>query len=133
MNLAILQGNLTKDPDLRYTPSGTAVCNVSLATNSRFKNKQGETQEKTQFHNLILWAGQAETLGKYGCTGQKLLVRGEIEYRSYDDRDGNKKYITEIIVREFEFLSPGKATRESPKGQPESQEPPFNPDDDIPF
>lgn len=134
MNKVILQGNLGKDPDLRYTPSGTAVCTCSLATVSRYKDRNGDKQEKTTWHNLVVWSGLAEVLGKYGCKGMKVLVCGEIENRSYDDRDGNKKYVSEVIVKELEMLSQGKAQGEG-GNQPAGQQQPgtFAPDDDIPF
>jgi len=148
VNKAILVGNLGKDPELRYTPSGTAVCSFSLATTDRFKNKQGEQQERTEWHNIVVWAGLAEICGKYLTKGKQVYIEGRIQNRSYDDRDGNKRYITEIVANEMQMLSragdqggggggsgssggrPTEPTGESSQG---SQETPFNPDDDIPF
>ncbi len=94
VNKAILVGNLGKDPELRYTPSGTAVCTFSLATTDRFKNKQGEQQERTEWHNIVVWAGLAEICGKYLTKGKQIYLEGRIQNRSYDDRDGNKRYIS---------------------------------------
>ncbi|MCK4508956.1 MAG: single-stranded DNA-binding protein [Desulfuromonadales bacterium] len=149
VNKAILVGNLGKDPELRYTPSGTAVCTFSLATTERFKNKQGEQQDKTEWHNIVVWAGLAEICGKYLTKGKQIYVEGRIQNRSYDDRDGNKRYISEIVVNEMQML--GRAGDQGSSGsggggggssRPVSQvnepaggpaEPPFNPDDDIPF
>jgi len=104
VNKAILVGNLGKDPDLRYTPSGTAVCTFSLATTERFKNKQGEQQDKTEWHNIVVWAGLAEICGKYLTKGKQIYIEGRIQNRSYDDRDGNKRYISEIVVNEMQML-----------------------------
>ncbi len=76
VNKVILVGNLGKDPELRYTPSGTAVCTFSLATSERFKNKQGEQQDRTEWHNIVVWAGLAEICGKYLTKGKQGLYRG---------------------------------------------------------
>ena len=150
VNKAILVGNLGKDPELRYTPSGTAVCTFSLATTDRFKNKQGEQQDRTEWHNIVVWAGLAEICGKYLVKGKQVYIEGRIQNRSYDDRDGNKRYISEIVANEMQMLSRageqgsggsgggsgGGGSRPTPQvnepaGRPE--DPPFNPDDDIPF
>lgn len=159
VNKAILVGNLGKDPELRYTPSGTAVCTFSLATTERFKNKQGEQQEKTEWHNIVVWAGLAEICGKYLTKGKQIYIEGRIQNRSYDDRDGNKRYISEIVANEMQMLSragdqggsSGGGGYSAPENNasagggggysaPQSnasaggpEEPPFNPDDDIPF
>jgi single-strand DNA-binding protein len=146
VNKAILVGNLGKDPELRYTPSGTAVCTFSLATTDRFKNKQGEQQDRTEWHNIVVWAGLAEICGKYLTKGKQIYIEGRIQNRSYDDRDGNKRYITEIVASEMQMLgrasdqgggggssTGNRATASSQDYSSGSQEPPFNPDDDIPF
>lgn len=146
VNKAILVGNLGKDPELRYTPSGTAVCTFSLATTDRFKNKQGEQQDRTEWHNIVVWAGLAEICGKYLTKGKQVYLEGRIQNRSYDDRDGNKRYISEIVVSEMQMLgragdqgsggSGGGTSRPSAQYNEPSggrDEAPFNPDDDIPF
>jgi len=145
VNKAILVGNLGKDPELRYTPSGTAVCTFSLATTERFKNKQGEQQDKTEWHNIVVWAGLAEICGKYLTKGKQVYIEGRIQNRSYDDRDGNKRYISEIVANEMQMLSRageqgggsggggGRPTTPAENFSSAPQEPPFNPDDDIPF
>ncbi|MGD9342606.1 MAG: single-stranded DNA-binding protein [Desulfuromonadales bacterium] len=140
VNKVILVGNLGKDPELRYTPSGTAVCTFSLATTDRFKNKQGEQQERTEWHNIVVWAGLAEICGKYLTKGKQIYIEGRIQNRSYDDRDGNKRYITEIVANEMQMLGRageqgggGRASAPAEEPSQGSQEPPFNPDDDIPF
>ena len=145
VNKVILVGNLGKDPELRYTPSGTAVCTFSLATTEKFKNKQGEQQDRTEWHNIVAWAGLAEICGKYLNKGKQVYIEGRIQSRSYDDRDGNKRYITEIVANDMQMLSRteqgsgnspggGGGGRSAPQGYTDGpQEPPFNPDDDIPF
>ena len=141
VNKVILVGNLGKDPELRYTPSGTAVCTFSLATTERFKNKQGEQQERTEWHNVVVWAGLAEICGKFLTKGKQVYIEGRIQNRSYDDRDGNKRYITEIVANEMQMLSrtgdqAGFDKDSAPaKDYNQTTEEPahYNPDDDIPF
>jgi single-strand DNA-binding protein len=107
VNKVILVGNLGKDPDLRATPNGTSVCTFSLATSERFKDRQGVQQDKTEWHNVVAWSGLAEICGKYLTKGKQVYIEGKIQTRSYDDRDGNKRYITEIVASEMLML--GKA------------------------
>ena len=146
VNKVIMVGNVRKDPELRYTPSGTAVCTFSLATSERFKNKQGEQQERTEWHNIVVWSGLAEICGKYLTKGKQIYIEGRIQNRSYDDRDGNKRYITEIVANEMQMLGRagdqgggsgggggGRPASQGYEPSGDSQEPPFNPDDDIPF
>lgn len=104
VNKALLIGNLTKDPEIRYTPSGAAVCNFSIACNERFKDKDGNRQEKVEYINIVMWRQLAEIAGKYLSRGSKVYLEGKITTRSYDDRDGNKKYITEIVADQMHML-----------------------------
>ena len=104
INKVILVGNLGKDPELRHIGSGMAVCTFSLATTDRFKNKQGEQQDKTEWHNIVAWAGLAEICGKYLTKGKQVYIEGRIQNRSYDDRDGNKRYISEIVASEMQMI-----------------------------
>ena len=99
-------GNLTKDAEIRYTASGTAVCNFSIACNEKFKNKQGEQQESVEFVNIVTWSALAEICGKYLTKGKQVYICGKLQTRSYDDRDGNKKYITEIVANEMQMIGP---------------------------
>lgn len=146
VNKVILVGNLGKDPELRYTSSGTAVATFSLATSERYKDKSGEQQEKTEWHNIVTWRNLAEICGKYLHKGKQVYIEGRIQTRSYDDRDGNKRYMTEIVADQMQMLgSKGDDggyrrqndsfdQRQEPQAQePQVSEPPFNPDDDIPF
>src|SRR6056297_1809161 len=103
-----------KDPELRYTPSGTAVVNFPLATSERFKDRDGNQQERTEWHNVVAWRQLAEICGKYLHKGKQIYLEGKIQTRSYDDRDGNKRYITEIVADTMRML--GKR-----EGQPNQQ------------
>ncbi|MDA0685113.1 MAG: single-stranded DNA-binding protein [Bacteroidetes bacterium] len=150
VNKVILVGNLGKDPELRYTGSGTAVCNFSLATNESYKDSNGEMVEKTEWHNLVVWARLAEICNEYLKKGSQAYFEGSLQSRSYEDKDGNTKYITEIKVREMMMLSgrdagsgsgersfrpaaksasPAPAAADSGK----SDDYTFQPDDDLPF
>jgi len=131
MNKVIIIGRVGKDPELKYTPSGAAVCNLSVATTDRYKDKQGEKQETTEWHNVTAWQKLAEICGKYLAKGSKVMIEGKIQTRNYDDRDGNKKYITEIIASNMEMLGDKKETKPQQEQQPAA--PPFDPDDDISF
>ncbi len=104
INKVILVGNLGKDPELRYTPSGTAVATFSLATTERFKDRDGNQQSKTEWHNIVVWRQLAEICGKYLHKGRQVYIEGKIQTRSYDDRDGNKRYMTEIVADQMQML-----------------------------
>jgi len=102
VNKVILVGNLGKDPELRYTPSGAAVATFSLATTNPFKDKEGNKQ--TEWHNIVAWRQLAEICGKFLHKGKQVYIEGRIQTRSYDDRDGNKRYITEIVADQMQML-----------------------------
>jgi len=104
VNKVILVGNLGKDPELRYTPSGAAVATFSIATSERYKDRDGNRQEKTEWHNIVAWRQLAEICGKFLHKGKQVYIEGKIQTRSYDDRDGNKKYITEIVADQMQML-----------------------------
>ena len=104
VNKVILVGNLGKDPELRYTPSGTAVATFSLATTERYKDRDGNRQDKTEWHNIVAWRQLAEICGKFLHKGKQVYIEGKIQNRSYDDRDGNKRYISEVVVNEMQML-----------------------------
>ena len=104
MNKAILIGNLTRDPEVRTTGSGTTVCTFTIAVNRRFQNQAGE--RVSDFFNIVAWSQLGEFCGKYLSKGRKVSVIGEIRNRSYDAKDGSKRYITEIIADEIEPLTP---------------------------
>jgi single-strand DNA-binding protein len=132
-------GNLGRDPEMRYTPSGRPVARFPLATTEVWNDAEGTRQERTEWHNIVVWGKQAETCGQYLAKGRQVFVEGAIRSRSYDDKDGNRRYITEIIGQRVQFLGgrggessappPPAATPEEPAGGPAAA-----PDeDDIPF
>ena len=117
MNKVILIGRLTKDPELTTTGSGISVCRFALAVERKFTNADGE--KEVDFLNIVAWRGLADNCNKYLRKGNKCGVVGSIQTRSYDATDGTKKYLTEIIAEEIEFLSP--KTENENKPQTESQ------------
>ena len=132
VNKVILVGNLGKDPEIKYTPAGVAVATFSLATTDPFKDKDGN--KATQWHNVIAWRQLAEICGKYLHKGKQVYIEGRIQYRSYNDRDGNKKYITEIVADQMQMLgSASDGWQGEPSAKPQQEEPPFDPEDSIPF
>ena len=103
MNKAILIGRLTKDPELRTTPTGRNVCQFSVAVSRNFTNANGERE--ADFINCVVWDKQAENLVKYQKKGNQIAVEGRIQTRNYDDKDGKKVYVTEVVAQEVKFLS----------------------------
>ena len=106
VNKVILIGNLGKDPEVKYTPQGTAVAKITLATNERYKDKGGEWQDRTEWHNVVLWQRQAEIAGEYLKKGSKVYIEGRLQTRSWDDKQTNqKKYMTEVVCQDLVLLS----------------------------
>jgi len=103
-NKVILMGNLGKDPELRYTPSQQAVCQFPIATTDSWTDREGNRQEKTEWHNIVVFGRQAETTNQYVKKGRPVFIEGRISNRSWDDQDGNKRYRTEIIANRVLFL-----------------------------
>jgi len=103
LNKVFLVGNLTRDPELRNLPSGTAVASFGMATNRVWKNQQGEKQEDVQFHNIVVFGRQAEIVSQYLAKGSLILVEGRIQTRSWDGKDGSKQYRTEIVAERIQF------------------------------
>ena len=105
VNKVILIGNLGKDPEVKYTPSGTPVAKIALATNERFKDKSGEWQDRTEWHNVVLWQRLAEIAGEYLKKGGKVYIEGRLQTRSWDDKQTNqKKYMTEVVASDLVLL-----------------------------
>ena len=127
MNKAMLIGNLTRDPEVNTIPNGASVCKFSIAVNRRFADAEGNRQ--TDFFNIVAWRALGENCGKFLKKGSKVGVVGEIQTRNYE-QDGVKKYFTEIIADEVEFLSPKNAGGESGEGDSGMQ--PVA-DDNLPF
>ena len=141
VNKAIILGNLGKDPEVRFTQSGRAVANFTVATTDTWFDQENGRQERTDWHNIVVWGKQAETCGQYLSKGRQVYIEGRIQTRSYDDRDGNKRYVTEIVAQRVQFL--GGRGEEGRSGQYESggassgaggyEAPPVPDDDDVPF
>ncbi|MEQ8684099.1 MAG: single-stranded DNA-binding protein [Imperialibacter sp.] len=104
VNKVILLGNLGKDPEIRHLESGRAVTNFTLATSEVYKNKEGNKVTNTEWHNVVLWTPLAEVAEKYLKKGNQVYIEGKITTRSYDDKDGNKRYITEVVGREMTLV-----------------------------
>jgi len=120
VNKVILIGNLGKDPELRYTPGGSAVVNFPIATNERWKDKDGNPQERTEWHNIVLWGRLAEIANDYLKKGSPVYIEGRLQTRSWDDRDGNKRYTTEIVGTQMQML--GRAEGGGGEGRPMGQD-----------
>lgn len=104
VNKVILVGNVGKDPEVRYLEKGVAVAKFPLATSETYKGKDGEKVTTTEWHNIVLWRGLAETVEKFVKKGSQLYIEGKIRTRSYDDKDGNKRYVTEIVADLMQML-----------------------------
>jgi single-strand DNA-binding protein len=104
VNKVILIGNLGADPEVKYLPSGVPVANVNLATNDSWTDKNGERQERTEWHRLVVWRKLAEIVGQYLKKGSKIYIEGRLETRQWDDQSGQKRYTTEIVVNELQML-----------------------------
>jgi single-strand DNA-binding protein len=142
VNKAILVGNVGKDPEVRYSQSGTPVATFSIATNERFKDRNDEWQERTEWHNIVAWRRLAEIVGEHVAKGSKLYVEGKIQTSSMEDRQsGERKYRREIVARDLLLLGPRENgggdhqgptpdSNEDQRSQASSSE---SGDEDIPF
>ncbi len=126
LNRATLLGRLGQDPDLRYTQGGTAVCTISLATNSSIK-LNGEWEDITEWHKVVFWGKMAEVVEEYLSKGSRIYVEGRLQTRSWEDNDGVKRYVTEIVARDMIMLD----SRQDNSGGSHDGPPPS--DDDVPF
>jgi single-strand DNA-binding protein len=141
VNKVILVGNVGQDPEVKYTPSGTPVAKLSLATNERFKDRSDEWQERTEWHSIIAWQRLAEIVGEYVKKGSKLYIEGKLQTSSWEDRQsGSKRYRTEVVARDIVLLgSPENADEKShPKGNVREHQEAYASsseitDEDIPF
>ena len=139
INKAILIGRLGSDPEVRYTPSGVAVANFSIATSEEWKDRDtGEKKERTEWHRIVAWRRLGEICGEYLSKGRQVYIEGRIQTRDWEDRDGNKRYTTEIVATDVQFLG-GRDAGDGPRSQGPpvvdySGAPTQGPDDDdIPF
>ena len=144
MNIAMLGGNLTDEPELRYTGAGTAVANATIATNERYKNNEGELVEDVVFHDCVIWGNQAEVIAEYADKGQYIVARGVIQTNEWEDQNGMTRRDKEVKVLEFDFGPRNKSSDSTPSpsdrktadtssagGSQEDDQ--FEPDDDLPF
>lgn len=107
LNKVMLIGNLGADPETRYTQDGTCVCNIRVATTEKFKNRNGEPQERTEWHRVVLWGRLGEIANQYLKKGSRVYIEGKIETRKWQDRDGNDRYTTEIRASDMKMLGGG--------------------------
>lgn len=139
VNRVILLGNLGQDPELKYTPSGVAVTTVSLATNEMWKDSDGNRQERTEWHRVVMWRRLAEIAGEYLKKGSKIYVEGRLQTRSWEDKDGQKRYMTEVVADNMTMLdSKGGDSGSSSSAPPKMESPPASDadvveEDDLPF
>jgi single-strand DNA-binding protein len=140
LNKVMLIGNLGKDPELRFTPSGRAVARFPIATSEAWTTPEGQKQERTEWHNVVVWGKQAESCGQYLNKGRQVYIEGSIRSRQYDDKEGQKRYITEVIAQRVQFLGggargdgAGRGAGGGGGGGGEDMPAPMPEDDDIPF
>jgi single-strand DNA-binding protein len=141
INKVIIVGNLGKDPEVSYVPSGAAVAKFSVATSETWKDKNtGEKKERTEWHRIVAWDKLGEICGKYLAKGRQVYVEGKLQTHSYDDKEGVKRYVTEIIAQDVEFLGgnrdasdPGRSGGGPSQHEPSGGRGPAGGEDDIPF
>jgi len=126
VNKVILVGRLGQDPELKYTPSGAAVCSFSLATTESWSDKSGQKQEKTEWHRIVVWGKLGELCGQYLAKGRQAYIEGALQTRSWDAQDGSKRYTTEINARNVQFLGGASAGTSRDQSAGMNQETPMN-------
>lgn len=137
-NKVIMIGNLTRDPELRYTPTSVPVANFGIAVNRVYKNKQGEKQEEVNFFNVVAWTRKAELCAEYLHKGSPVMVEGRLASRSWEDKEGGKRNTVEIVAENVQFLSSGRGAAPGPGSERKEAAvaPPtgdIDLDEDIPF
>ncbi len=150
MNKVLLLGNLGRDPEVRYTASGRAVATFSLATSQRWKDKDGNDQEKTEWHRIVAWGRLGEICGQYLSKGKQVFIEGRIQSREWEDQDGNRRTSVEIIANDMIMLGGGASQSQGrdddtgkgsarpsgpggPRSRGDDKYPPPPPEDEIPF
>ena len=133
LNKVLLIGNLTRAPELRYTPSGTAVADLRMAVNRNYSTQSGEKREETCFLTVVVWGKQAETCGEYLDKGSQIFVEGRLQTRDWEGKDGQKRTVTEVVAERVQFLGRGKSATPAavPAAEPFSEE--ASGDEDVPF
>ncbi len=142
VNRVILIGNLGRDPELRYTAGGQPVASFSVATNERWNDREGKTQERTEWHRIVVWGKQGENCANYLQKGRTVYIEGRLQTREWEDKEGHKRQTTEVVAQSVQFLDRregaprGSGGGGAPGGssEPDSGPPPSSgPGDDIPF
>ena len=134
VNKAILLGNLGKDPEIRRLDEGRAVANFSIATSESYKNKAGEKVTNTEWHNIVLWSPLAEIAENYLKKGSQVYIEGKISNRSYEDKEGVKKYISEVVGRDITLLGRApESQQQNDSSSTENDNPEAVQEDDLPF
>ena len=136
VNKVIVIGNLGRDPEVKYTQSGTAVANLSVATNEVWTDKAGQRQERTEWHRVVVWGKQAQVVSEHLAKGKQIYVEGSLQTRSWDDRDGNKRYTTEIRAARVLMLGRaegGRVDSEMPGPEMGVDAGPEPAEDEVPF
>jgi single-strand DNA-binding protein len=136
VNRVVLIGRLGRDPEVRYTQSKQAVANFSLATNERWVDSGGNRQERTEWHNVVMWGKLAEISGQYLKKGKLVYIEGRLQTREWDDRDGNKRRTTEVVATNMQMLDRGVESGSGPSPEDSRDSAPMEvgiTDDDIPF
>jgi single-strand DNA-binding protein len=141
LNKVILIGNLGSDPEIRYTGTGSPVANFNIATNETWTGKDGERNERTEWHRIVVWGKLAETASEYLKKGKQVYVEGRLQTRQWQDREGGKRQTTEVVASTVLMLGPApgdrmpadRGTREAPPVEVEAGDSQAPPDDDLPF
>lgn len=128
LNRVFLIGNLTRDPELRYTPSGSAVANIGLAVNEKYKDGSGDWKDKANFFTIVAWGRQAEVANEYLSKGSPVLIEGKLQQRSWENQQGEKRSVIEVVATNIQFLNKANSGRQD-------DDPGFDSsgDDDYPF
>jgi len=142
VNKVIVVGNLGRDPELRYTPSGQPVASFSVATNERWNDRDGKPQERTEWHRIVVWGKQAENCANYLAKGRSVYIEGRLQTREWEDKEGQKRQTTEIVAQTVQFLGGRDGAGSGPRAggagparepDPATGAPPQHDDKDIPF
>jgi single-strand DNA-binding protein len=141
VNRVILVGNLGRDPELRYTAGGQPVASFSVATNERWNDREGKTQERTEWHRIVVWGKQGENCANYLQKGRSVYIEGRLQTREWEDKEGQKRQTTEVVAQTVQFLdrregaprTPGGAGEPGGSSDPEPGPAPSGGSDDIPF
>jgi single-strand DNA-binding protein len=132
VNKIILVGYVGKDPEVRFTPRGTAVARFSLATSESWMDQENGKQERTEWHNVVVWGKQAEACGRYVAKGRQVYIEGSLRSHSFDDKEGIKRYVTEVVAQRVQFLG-SRGTAGGIVKEPDDLMNPMDPDGDVPF